>query len=147
MQHDDPTGVLVNPGVDVEGYFLEAELGRGGMGLVYRARQVALDREVALKVIAPHVAGDPQFVARFRSEFHLAASIDHPNVIPIYDGGVRGGVPFLAMRLVNGTDLRAVLQEKRHLSLDAAIYFVAQLAYGLDAVHRAGLVHRDVKPA
>src|SRR5438309_11516200 len=93
--------------VDLHGYVIEEELGRGGMGIVYRARQLALDREIALKVIAPQVADDPAFVRRFRTESRIAASVEHPNVVPIYEAGERNGVLFIAMRYVRGTDLRS----------------------------------------
>src|SRR5438309_28880 len=135
------------PTVQVEGYVIESELGRGGMGIVYRARQLALDREVALKVIAPQVADDPVFVTRFRTESRIAASVEHPNVVPIYEADERDGRLFIAMRYVRGTDLRSLIRSLGRLRPERAIRIVTQVAAGLDAVHSAGLVHRDVKPA
>lgn len=125
---------------------IELELGRGGMGVVYRAAQVSLERPVALKVIAPELAGGEGFRERFVRESRLAASLDHPNVIPVYAAGEDGGVLYIAMRYVEGTDLRTLIA--RHGSLDArrAAGIAAQVASALDAAHERGLVHRDVKP-
>src|SRR4051794_39807185 len=134
-------------GDEVAGYVIEGVLGRGGMGVVYRARQGDLDRLVALKVIAPEIADDPAFVARFRAESRVAASVEHPNVVPIYEAGERDGMLFIAMRYVPGTDLRALLRESGSLHPSHAVRVVSQVAAALDAVHSAGLVHRDVKPA
>src|SRR5438067_1586799 len=131
----------------VAGYELTGMLGRGGMGVVYRAQQASLGREVALKVIAPEVADDPAFVARFRTESRLAASVEHPNVVPVYEAGERDGVLFIAMRFIEGTDLKALLRQVGRLEPRRAIGVIRQVAAGLDAVHAAGLVHRDVKPA
>src|SRR3954451_11819871 len=93
------------PGDDFGGYVIEAELGRGGMGVVYAARQVGLGRRVALKVIAPELASDPTYVARFKRESRLAASVEHSNVVPVYETGEDHGRLFLAMRYVPGEDL------------------------------------------
>src|SRR4051812_34842853 len=122
------------PGDEVAGYLIEAEIGRGGMGVVYRARQVGLDRVVAVKVIAPEIADDPEFVARFRAESRLAAAVEHPNVVPIYEAAERDGVVFIAMRYVRGTDLRRVLRERGALTQADAVRIVTQLAAALDAV-------------
>jgi class 3 adenylate cyclase/tetratricopeptide (TPR) repeat protein len=134
-------------GTDVAGYRVEALLGRGGMGVVYRARQRSLDRPVALKVIAPQYAQDPLLRARFVRESRLAASIDHPNVIPIYEADERDGLLFLAMRYVEGSDLRQLLADSGPLPPERVMRLIAQIAAGLDAAHAQGLVHRDVKPA
>src|SRR5215210_7623670 len=100
------------PGSVVSGYRIEAVLGRGGMGVVYLATQLSLDRPVALKVIAPELAGDVTFRERFKRESRIAASIEHPNVIPVYEAGEGYGLLYLTMRYVEGTDLRAVIREE-----------------------------------
>jgi predicted ATPase/serine/threonine protein kinase len=127
-------------------YRLEDVLGRGGMGIVYRARQPSLDRPVALKVIAPDLAADPEYRARFRREARLAAAIDHPHVIPIYEIGEAAGVLFIAMQIVDGVDLHRLIGRSGGLGLDRATRLVCQIAWALDAAHARGLVHRDVKP-
>jgi predicted Ser/Thr protein kinase len=134
-------------GASVAGYLIEAVAGRGGMGVVYRARQIALDRTVALKLIAPELARDEAFRARFARESRIAASLDHPNVIPVYEAGEDGERLFIAMRFVDGTDLGRMLHEHGPLEPRAAAELVAQAASALDAAHARGLVHRDVKPA
>ena len=138
-------GVL-GPGVTVGDFVIESVAGRGGMGIVYRARQREPDRVVALKVIAPDLAGDPGFEARFKSEGRTAARIEHPNVIPVYAVGEDDGTLYIAMRFVAGTDLRAVIEEGR-LEPERAAFLIDQVAQALDAAHGHGLVHRDVKPA
>jgi hypothetical protein len=122
-------------------------IGRGGMGVVYLARDERLDRRVALKVIAPHLAADEEFRERFVSEARSAAAIEHDNAVPVYSAGVVEGVLYIAMRYVDGIDLRAVLAEQGPLDPEEAISIVAEVAAALDAAHAAGLVHRDVKPA
>ncbi|HEY0633464.1 MAG TPA: serine/threonine-protein kinase, partial [Thermoleophilaceae bacterium] len=134
-------------GASVAGYRIEAVAGRGGMGVVYRARQPALDRVVALKLIAPELSGDESFRARFERESRIASSLDHPNVIPVYEAGEDGGRLFIAMRFVDGTDLGRMLAEQGAVQPALAAELVAQAASALDASHARGLVHRDVKPA
>ena len=126
---------------------IENEIGRGGMGVVYRATQVSLGRPVALKVIAGALADQEGFRERFVRESRLAASLDHPNVIPVYAAGEDEGVLFIAMRFVDGTDMRSVLSAEGALEPMRAAGVVAQVAAALDAAHELGLVHRDVKPA
>ena len=126
---------------------IESVAGRGGMGIVYRARQREPDRVVALKVVAPELAGDPSFEARFKSEGRIAARIEHPNVIPVYAVGEDRGTLYIAMRFVVGTDLRAVIEEDGRVEPGRAAALIDQVAQALDAAHRHGLVHRDVKPA
>jgi len=121
--------------------------GRGGMGVVYRAVDLDLDRVVALKVIAPALAEEPDFRARFVAESKAAASIEHPHVIPVYYAGEREGVLFIVMRFVDGPDLRALVRAEGPLDPERAAHVVAQLGGALDAAHAHGLVHRDVKPA
>jgi DNA-binding beta-propeller fold protein YncE len=134
-------------GDEFAGHEIEAELGRGGMGVVYRARHLALDRLRALKVIVPELSADERFRARFQRESRLAASIEHPNVIPIHHAGEEDGLLYLAMRLVDGRDLRAMLEADGRLEPAAAARILTAVAASLDAAHARGLVHRDVKPA
>ncbi len=117
------------------------------MGVVYRASQLALDRTVALKVIAPGLLDDQAMRARFVRESKVAASIDHPNVIPIYYTGEEGGVAYIAMRYVPGDDIRSLVRREGKLEPERAARLVAQIGAALDAAHAAGLVHRDIKPA
>jgi serine/threonine-protein kinase len=132
-------------GTQLAGYRIEGVLGRGGMGVVYRATELALDRPVALKLIAPELAGDASFRERFLRESRLAASIDHAGILPVYAAGDAGGELYLANRFVDGTDLRAVLADGP-LAPERALALVGQVADALDAAHARGLVHRDVKP-
>jgi DNA-binding beta-propeller fold protein YncE len=137
----------VSIGSVLAGYRIEGLAGAGGMGRVYRATQIALNRRVALKVIAPALAGEPDFRTRFERESHLSASIEHPNVIPVYEAGEAEGRLFIAMRWVEGTDLRSVIVGEGRVDPERAVAIVEQVAAALDAAHRNGLVHRDVKPA
>ena len=134
-------------GRTVAGYRIEALIGRGGMGAVYRAEEEGLGRKVALKVIAPELAQDERFRERFLRESRIAASLDHPHVIPIYQAGEDDGVLFLAMRYVEGSDLAKVLAEYGALEPKRAVDLLSQIAEALDAAHEKGLVHRDVKPS
>jgi serine/threonine protein kinase len=129
------------------GYRIDRRIGRGGMGVVYLATDLALERSVALKVLAEDLAKQPGFQRRFVGESKLAASLDHPNVIPIYGAGEHEGVLYIAMRFVPGQDLRTLLREEGRLEPERAARLVSQVASALDAAHAHGLVHRDVKPA
>ena len=131
----------------IAGYRIEGVAGRGGMGVVYRATQLGLDRPVALKLIAAELADDVTFRERFKRESRTAASIDHPNVIPVYEAGEADGQLFIAMRYVEGTDLRELIRREGRVSPERTVRIVEQVAAALDAAHRRGLVHRDVKPA
>jgi ABC-type transport system substrate-binding protein/sugar lactone lactonase YvrE len=133
-------------GVEFGGYRIERRLGRGGMGVVYLAESLHLGRKVALKVLPPEVSDDERYRSRFLRESRLAASLDHPNVVPIYDAGEHDGRLYLAMRYVDGTDL-AVLLRDGPLTFDETISILAGMASALDVAHARGLVHRDVKPA
>jgi streptogramin lyase len=128
-------------------YTIRALIGRGGVGAVYRAADLRLARGVALKVLSAARAGDAGFRDRALRESQLAASLDHPNVIPIYSVGEDAGRVYIAMRLVEGGDLRALLRREGRLEPARALAIVAQVGEALDAAHAAGLVHRDVKPA
>ena len=129
------------------GHRIEAIAGRGGMGVVYRATDLTLDRPVALKLLVPSLARDPVFRARFERECRLAAALDHPNVVPIFHAGAERGTLYLTMRYIEGTDLRSLLDEEGRLEPSRAVPIVAQVAAALTEAHRHGLVHRDVKPA
>jgi Protein kinase domain/PASTA domain len=143
-----PSGpIALSAGTRFGGYRIERTLGHGGMGIVYLAHQVELDRLVALKVIRPELAHDDHFRARFRSESRTAASIHHPRVVTVFGAGERDGLVYVAMRYVAGEDLGKLIATRGALPADRAAELIAQVADGLDAVHAAGLVHRDVKPA
>jgi predicted Ser/Thr protein kinase len=135
------------PGTDFAGYRIEAVAGRGGMGVVYRATQLGLDRTVALKVIASGLLGDARVRERFLREARAAAAIEHPNVIPIHASGEHAGRAFIAMRFVHGDDLRERIARDGRVAPARAAEIVAQAGAALDAAHAAGVVHRDVKPA
>ena len=134
-------------GSELFGYRVEALLGRGGMSVVYRAHDLALDRKVALKLLAPELAEDERFRSRFLRESRVAASLDHPNVIPIYEAGEAEGLLCIAMRYVEGTDLKRLLRAEGALEPEQALGYCRQVAAALDAAHAHGLVHRDVKPS
>ena len=134
-------------GSELAGYRIESVLGEGGMGIVYLAEQQRLGRVVALKVIAPALARSERFRERFLHETRIAASLNHPNVIPIMDAGEADGLLYIAMRYVQATDLRALLSREGPLEPDRALSLVGQVGAALDAAHATGLVHRDVKPA
>jgi serine/threonine protein kinase/DNA-binding beta-propeller fold protein YncE len=129
------------------GYAIEAIAGSGGMGVVYRARELGVGRPVALKVIKPALARDRSFRERFEREARLAARIEHPNVVPVYQAGEDAGRLYIAMRYVDGIDLATLLGERGRLAPAEAVAVVTQVARALDAAHERGLVHRDVKPA
>jgi CHASE2 domain-containing sensor protein len=131
----------------ITGYRFEAPIGRGGMGVVYRATQLALDRPVAIKLITPERSTDPVFRERFKRESRLAAAIEHVNVIPVYEAGEDDGVLFIAMRLVEGLDLAAVLSRAGAIDPGRTTAIFLQLAAAIDAAHAHGLIHRDIKPA
>ena len=130
-------------GAVVAGHRITRLVGRGGMGVVYEAVEEALGRTVALKLVAPERAGEPGFRERFIAESRLAAAIDHPNVLPVFKAGEEDGLLYLAMRFVDGADLRSLSP----LDPMRAAHDRAQIGAALDAAHARRLVHRDVKPA
>src|ERR1700759_4437543 len=134
-------------GSEFAGCRIEGVLGRGGMGVVYRATELRLGRPVALKLIATEQASDPQVRERFEREARLTASIDHPNVIPVYAAGEEDGHLYLVMRYVDGTDLQALLRSDGRLPPQQAARITDQVGRALDAAHKQGLVHRDIKPS
>ncbi len=133
--------------VESLGYRIEAVIGKGGMGVVYRAFDMRLRRIVALKLMAPELALDERFRKRFARESELAMSLEHPNVVPIYDAGETDGHLYLAMRYVEGSDLKELLRREGVLEPARALAICRQVAQALDAAHDRGLVHRDVKPS
>jgi DNA-binding beta-propeller fold protein YncE/tRNA A-37 threonylcarbamoyl transferase component Bud32 len=133
-------------GSEIAGYRIERLIGKGGMSAVYLAEHLALGRKVAFKILAHELSQEQAFRDRFVRESRLAASIDHPNIVPIYDAGEAEGLLFIAMRYVDGTDLRAYLREFGPLSAGKTASIIGQMASALDAAHARGLVHRDVKP-
>src|ERR671922_752563 len=134
------------PGMVLGGCRIDGIVGRGGMGVVYRARQLDLDRDVALKVIAPELVEDPEIRERFLSEARAAGAVEHPNVIPVHGVGVAEGRAYLVMRYGAGSDRRAVVRADGPLAPERAAAIAMRLGDALDAIHRAGYVHRDVKP-
>ena len=134
-------------GAALAGYRIEALIGEGSTGAVYSALDVALDRRVALKVLLPELARDPRFRERFLRESKVAASLEHPNIVPIHAVGEADGVLFIAMRYVDGRDLSSILQQVGRLDPERVVGLLSQVASALDAAHERGLVHRDVKPA
>jgi hypothetical protein len=139
--------IELSDGDEFAGYRIERQLGRGGMGVLYLALEPGLERRVALKLIVPEAAADEVFARRFAEESRIAASIEHPNVVPIYAAGEVDGIPYIAMRYVSGSDLGRRLARAGRLEPVVATALVGQVGDGLDAIHAAGLVHRDVKPA
>lgn len=133
-------------GTRFAGYVIESIAGQGGMGIVYRARQLRPHRIVAVKVITPDLASDTEFRERFEHESEIAASIEHSNVIPVYEVGEESALLFIVMRYVDGTDLRAVINDEERLRPERAAWILSELTDALDAAHARGLVHRDIKP-
>jgi DNA-binding beta-propeller fold protein YncE len=133
-------------GSQVAGYRLDEQIGRGGMAVVYRAQDPRLDRPVALKILAPELARDEGFRQRFIRESRAAAAVDHPHIIPVFGAGESSGVLFIAMRYVEGGDVRTLIDQAGPLPAARAVRIVAQVASALDAAHARGLVHRDIKP-
>ena len=131
----------------VAGYRIEERIGRGGMGLVYRAEHLNLRRRAAIKIIAPELADAPGFRERFNREARIAAALQHPNIVTVYDAGEEDGLLYLAMQYIEGSDLSTVLRSQGRLRPYRALDVCRQVAAALDAAHSQGLIHRDVKPA
>jgi len=131
----------------VAGYRIEERIGRGGMGLVYRAEHLNLRRRAAIKIIAPELAEASGFRERFNREARIAAALQHPNIVAVYDAGEEDGLLYLAMQYIEGNDLSAVLRSQGRLRPYRALDVCRQVAAALDAAHGQGLIHRDVKPA
>ncbi|MFD5086107.1 serine/threonine-protein kinase [Kitasatospora sp. NPDC058406] len=130
----------------VAGYRLESEIGHGGMAVVYRAKDLRLGRTVAVKLLAPELARNEVFRQRFIHESRVAAAIDHPHIIPVFEAGEADGILFIAMRYVEGGDLRGLIKRGGPFPVDRAAGLALQIASALDAAHDHELVHRDVKP-
>ncbi|KDN87926.1 serine/threonine protein kinase [Kitasatospora cheerisanensis KCTC 2395] len=133
-------------GRTLAGYRLEHVIGRGGMAVVYRAEDLRLGRTVAVKLLAPELARNETFRQRFVRESRVAASLDHPNIVPVYEAGEVEGVLYIAMRYVRGRDLRSLLDRQGPLTARQVVRIAVQVASALDAAHAHELVHRDVKP-
>jgi hypothetical protein len=143
----DGTVISLAAGSRIAGYRLEGRIGQGGMAAVFRARDEQLGRLVALKVLAPALAGDAEFRRRFTTESRRAAAIDDPHIVPVFAAGEADGMLFIAMRYVAGGDVQSLLNREGPLSPDRVVDIISPVASALDAAHRAGLVHRDVKPS
>jgi Protein kinase domain len=137
--------VTLGKGTALAGYEITGILGQGGMGVVYEANQVALNRTVALKVLAPHLSGDILFHERFRREGQLQAGIDHPHIVTVYEAGDSEHGVFIAMRLIRGPNLKDMIVS-RELDPGRTLRILSPIADALDAAHEAGLIHRDIKP-
>jgi serine/threonine protein kinase len=142
-----PLATDLRAGTTLAGYRLEEIVGRGGMGVVYRARHVLLERTAALKLLSPEAAADPGFRERFVRESRMAAALEHPHVVPVYDAGEQDGLLYIAMRYVDGPDLGTVLERQGALEPAQALAIASQVGSALDAAHERSIVHRDVKPA
>lgn len=138
---------MLSPGSKFAGYEIESVVGLGGIGVLYRARQLRLDRPVALKLVEPELARDPLVRERLRREARAVASLDHPNVVPLYEAGETDGTIYIATRWVEGTELGTLIHDEGSLDPQRAARIAAQIAAALETAHEKGLVHRDVKPS
>lgn len=131
----------------IGGFKLEKELGRGGMGVVYKAHELSLNRKVALKILSERLCNDAEFIERFKREAKVVAALSHPNIVSIMSFGEEGGLYYFAMEYVQGTDLGIILKERRQLPLNEALGITAQIADALSEAADKGVVHRDLKPS
>jgi serine/threonine protein kinase len=138
---------VLSPGSTIAGYEVEAVVGSGGMGILYRARQLRLDRPVALKLVESEVAREPLVRERLRREARTVAALDHPNVVPLYEAGEEEGTVYIVTRWVDGTELGSLIRRDGPLDPRRAARIAAQIASALEVAHEKGLVHRDVKPS
>ena len=127
-------------------YRLLELIGSGGMAVVYRAVDTLLQRQVAIKVLRESYSGDPAFLARFQREAQASASLDHPNVVTVYDVGQDGDRHYIVMEYVDGQDLKTLIRRKGHLSVDEALDIAIQISAGVGHAHKANFIHCDVKP-
>ena len=134
-------------GTKLGNYEIESLLGRGGMGVVYKARQISLNRPVALKILPPSLSSDSSFVKRFHREAEAVAQLDHPNIVQIIDISKAKGLHFFSMQYVEGRTLDEVLKEKGCLDADEAVRIITQAAQGIEHAHKNGIIHRDIKPS
>ncbi len=138
---------MLSPGSTIAGYEVESVVGAGGIGILYRARQLRLDRPVALKLVESDTAQDPVIRERLRREARTVAALDHPNVVPLYEAGEEDGTVYIVTRWVEGTELGTLIQRDGPLEPVRAARLAAQIASALEVAHEQGLVHRDVKPS
>jgi serine/threonine protein kinase len=137
---------VLAPGATFAGYEVESVVGSGGVGILYRARQLRLDRPVALKLVEPEVAADPVVRERLRRETRTVAALDHPNIAPLYEAGEEEGTVYIVTRWVEGIELGELIRRERTLDPARAVRLAVQIADALELAHGKGLVHRDVKP-
>jgi serine/threonine protein kinase len=128
------------------GYEVHEKIGAGGMSTLYKGVQTNLDRRVAIKILHPGLAGDESFIARFEREARAASALEHPNIVSVIDFGSEEDVYYIVMELVHGMDLREVLQRSGRIPLEVVLAILEEVAYGLEAAHEQGIVHRDIKP-
>jgi serine/threonine protein kinase len=138
---------VLSPGSTIAGYEIEGVVGSGGIGILYRARQLRLDRPVALKLVDADVAREPVVRERLRREARTVAALDHPNVVPLYEAGEEDGVVYIVTRWVDGTELGTLIRRDGPMEPARAARIVAQIASALEVAHEKGLIHRDVKPS
>jgi len=138
---------VLSPGSTFAGYEIDGVVGSGGIGILYRARQLRLDRPVALKVVEPDVASDRVIREQLRREARTVAALDHPNVVPLYEAGEEEGTVYIVTRWLEGTELGILIRREGPLDPPRAARIAAQLASALEVAHERGLVHRDVKPS
>ncbi|UCD56180.1 MAG: serine/threonine protein kinase, partial [Candidatus Hydrogenedentota bacterium] len=134
-------------GTKLGNYEIERLLGKGGMGVVYKARQISLDRSVALKILPPAFSSDPSFVKRFRREARAVAQLSHRNIIQIHDIAEEKGLHFFSMECMEGQTLDELLEERGRLEIADAVKIITQAAQGIEHAHNNGIIHRDIKPS